>query len=443
MGIFVTLFHNNLLLLILTIFSFIHFVSFFSIRRLNKYILYVFALLISIVLYSILIFAPNVILKYFLFSFIGFFGLLISFKLTIERAVFFVIFLAFHHISIDLIIKGTLSLITLKNITIIVESEFWKEITSTIVLYFFLVIIQVMSCKKFKQKLAHLFHYRDQLRILIGIHMNMLLLLLLNTSNLYYNLDYIWLSIFPIVMSTTLLFVYYITIYYSIRLLDFIKQQRFYKQQKKQMVNQLTYLNNVSNNRILKETAIELNTAVNYLLSKKRIEESQKVLSEGINKIISQIPESNNKSNIEEIDALFFTYSLRCKQNSIQFTTYLFIPKEIPFTVQNLYTMLTVLLENAIEANQNITKDRFIKINYVIEDNWFKISIINPYKGEIIIKDGLPVNLLDTEHKEMMGLQFIRDILGRNKGTLVLKTDNSKKEFQANLLIPLYLKNTI
>ena len=101
-------------------------------------------------------------------------------------------------------------------------------------------------------------------------------------------------------------------------------------------------------------------------------------------------------------------------------------------------TLLGNLLDNAIEACEKLTENKVIQFKMVLEDDQLVLSIRNPVKDTVQIKDNRIVTSKRDKFQHGIGLLNVDSVIRKNNGTSVLKCENGWFSFSA--IIPLDTK---
>ena len=109
------------------------------------------------------------------------------------------------------------------------------------------------------------------------------------------------------------------------------------------------------------------------------------------------------------------------------------LPKEVPLSDTELCSVVSNGLENALRAaSQPEVADQWVGFScYVRQGNIFML-IQNPYAGQVVIRDGLPVSSRDGHG---YGCYSIQTITQRNGGLCSFEAENGV--FSLRLSFPL------
>ncbi|MDE6389333.1 MAG: GHKL domain-containing protein [Lachnospiraceae bacterium] len=102
---------------------------------------------------------------------------------------------------------------------------------------------------------------------------------------------------------------------------------------------------------------------------------------------------------------------------------------------EDIVTLLGNLLDNAIEACEKLTQNKVIQFKMVVEDNQLVLSIRNPVKETVRIKDNRIVTSKRNKALHGIGLLNVESVIRKNRGTSVLKCEGGWFSFAA--MIPI------
>lgn len=98
----------------------------------------------------------------------------------------------------------------------------------------------------------------------------------------------------------------------------------------------------------------------------------------------------------------------------------------------DIVTIFCNLLDNAIEANDNILKDKFIKVIITERDNYNVIQIINSFSNSVTVKKN---RIITTKKGHLgLGLTSVKKSVEKYSGLLTFETEDDK--FTIALLFP-------
>ena len=132
------------------------------------------------------------------------------------------------------------------------------------------------------------------------------------------------------------------------------------------------------------------------------------------------------------VDAAASHYDRIAKENNIKIEWRLELPSVLNIKESDYCAMLGNLIENSLNAVKNLKDDKKnIKvISSMLSEVMLGISIDNPFEGDLIFKNGLPVSKREGHG---LGLISISNIVNRYNGSLRIKTEN--KIFSVDILL--------
>lgn len=171
-------------------------------------------------------------------------------------------------------------------------------------------------------------------------------------------------------------------------------------------------------------------TILQTLAKRREWEELEAYLST----VQKEIPDTSlNLCDNLATDSVVSHYGLLYKKNNIPFSIELDLPKELPVPEIDFCTVLSNLMENALEASLQISRaKRMIKVQaYLHSKTVILLTVENTFNGIIREKSGIYQS--SKRHGNGVGIQSIRHIAEKNGGySRFTHTDGI---FHANIMI--------
>ncbi len=133
-----------------------------------------------------------------------------------------------------------------------------------------------------------------------------------------------------------------------------------------------------------------------------------------------------NTGNIT-IDSIIDAKYSKISKLQIPFEMDINVPSILPFRSIDLNLIIGNILDNAIEANENVKEnDRFLKLCIKYETTCLIINCTNAYNG-IILQDNNQnlITVKEDSKNHGFGIDTIKDIIKKYNGSLVLENDNN------------------
>ena len=108
---------------------------------------------------------------------------------------------------------------------------------------------------------------------------------------------------------------------------------------------------------------------------------------------------------------------------------------ELTISEEDIVTLLGNLLDNAIEACEKLNENKVIQFKMVLEEEQLVLSIRNPVKNAVQIKDNRIITSKQDKSQHGIGLLNVDSVIKKNNGTSVLKCESGWFTFAA--MIPL------
>ena len=152
--------------------------------------------------------------------------------------------------------------------------------------------------------------------------------------------------------------------------------------------------------------------------------EEQKAAINEIDQAV-QIYDKAFQTGNRAMDTILMQEALKCSQNRIELSAVvngglLRFMKSV-----DLYTMVSNILDNAIEANLRIAEEsrRAIHLSLHEKKGLVILQCENPYDGEVTLRDGLPVTTKEDKTSHGFGTRSIASTAEKYGGVLRVSTD--------------------
>lgn len=127
------------------------------------------------------------------------------------------------------------------------------------------------------------------------------------------------------------------------------------------------------------------------------------------------------------IDSLInYKHSLMVQEN-IKLKCYILVPQELPYDSADLCIIIGNLLDNAIEATQNLSiEEKCINLSIAQVKENLSITVKNPYDGKLKKDAKLQLLSLKQDNKNHgIGLTSVKQSVDKYNGELLLETQNN------------------
>lgn len=136
------------------------------------------------------------------------------------------------------------------------------------------------------------------------------------------------------------------------------------------------------------------------------------------------------------VDAILNSRYAEAVDKDILFVYQLGALSDLSLEPQDMVSLLSNLLSNAIEACEKIEKNRYIKLKLIKEDGQLVLSLHNSYNGIVRYTDGELVTT-KTDHPTIhgLGMKNVRQVIEKYNGYCAIRP--SETEFYIAAIIPL------
>lgn len=143
-----------------------------------------------------------------------------------------------------------------------------------------------------------------------------------------------------------------------------------------------------------------------------------------IEKLID-IYDSTYQTSNEALNVILMEKSLVCKNNSIIFSCIIGADGLSFMSESDIYSLFGNLIDNAVEAVVRFEPEkRSIGLTVKTVKGMLFINIYNPFSGELIFEDGLPLTTKRDKLSHGYGLKSIRNIVEKYGGSMRISTEN-------------------
>lgn len=171
---------------------------------------------------------------------------------------------------------------------------------------------------------------------------------------------------------------------------------------------------------------------VNAFLESGRTEDARRYLltmNESINGVISRVRTGNFVA-----DAILNNKSVSAAAKAVTIKFSGFIPPE-GIANEDLCTILSNLVDNAIEAAQKVSGEKVVNVQANIKNGFFILSIINPTEGQTKTVNGKLVTTKQNKKNHGLGLKNVERALRKYSG--VITTDIGDSAFSVDVRMKL------
>lgn len=148
------------------------------------------------------------------------------------------------------------------------------------------------------------------------------------------------------------------------------------------------------------------------LLSGGNIEQAQEFIKAGMADLDSFTPKKFCEN--ETVNLLCSSYDSKAQRIGVRLEIKAILPKNIPLTDTELCSVISNGLENALQAvSHPDVPDKWVEFYCEVKQNKLFIQMKNPYAGQVVIRDELPVS---DQEGHGYGCYSIQTITQRNGG---------------------------
>lgn len=292
----------------------------------------------------------------------------------------------FHTMCIKGIVIGLLAFMLQKNLyqIISVPSRHLAAITITMVLKMGTPL--VYKNPKLQNGFRTLFRSENELEAVLLQHGALFIIMLFFSYNYYYNLDLIWFTIAQIILSVLMLILYYLTLYYSVRISNLLENELANARIQEQLNDKLeqydsyqTTFKQIENFKYhFRESMLETET----LIADGLTEEAQNRLHLSIPLLLEKLPSKKAYSNNEHLNALLLNWDTHCQANNIRFESVVYLPVSFESKERAILELLAVaeVMYSYITASSHTP---FVKVESKIMQGHFILNVVGSLQGTV------------------------------------------------------------
>lgn len=159
------------------------------------------------------------------------------------------------------------------------------------------------------------------------------------------------------------------------------------------------------------------------IVQEKNIEAAEKYIRDFLKKEMDFQKNDVSRSGNIIVDSLLNYKCALARKYGIDVSATVFIPSILPFQSGHLTIILGNLLENALEACQEIIDRRpYIELNISYEKEVFNVVIRNPYEGERCLdRDGYFLTTKKNPTNHGLGLSSVEQAIEPYQGQMIIK----------------------
>lgn len=134
------------------------------------------------------------------------------------------------------------------------------------------------------------------------------------------------------------------------------------------------------------------------------------------------------------IDNLINYKAMVAEKSKISVKADLKVPYNMEFNEEDLYSLLGNLLDNAIEAAQEVTgEDKIIRVKIRADCSSVFLVVSNPFNGDRLFDEKEFKTTKNNKKEHGIGLKIIENIVKKYKGEITI--DSSNHQFTVNILL--------
>lgn len=364
----------------------------------------------------------------------------ICFRFTLLQAYLCSCFYVFHMIALKGIVIGTMSLLLKQNSFQIMCQPHLKYISIILVQVIMFVLLIVYRYKIDARNMRNFLMSRKQSMLVLVCHLTLTIFMLFNSFTFYYNLDLVWISVSQVLTGVILGISYMAILSYGVGIADLLQ----HKLRDQKQLDTIQYQLRQQNSMLRIEEVLnkfkhdyrEQMLSIEYCIDNHKTDEAKEELHRNYIQQLNSLPQTKKYSNNIILNSLFIDCQETCNEKNIDMDVLLFLPPYLSLSEKDCHEMFRILIENAIEANEEVLdRQRYLKVISEVDKSWLSIVVENPYQGIIQFENGRPVSKESKNENEGLGLIYIEEMLLESGDIIQYKVDKEKQIFKVAILL--------
>lgn len=338
-------------------------------------------------------FLDDEILSYLVFAVMEILILRIGTRANNAHALLAAIASTFHTVCVKGIIIGVFAIVLKKNLyqVITVQNLYLAAVMVTSILKISAPLLYTST--KARSNFATLFRSENELESVLMEHGALFIIMLFFSYNYYYNLDLIWFTIAQIILSVLMLVLYYLTLYYGVRISNLLENDianmRIQQQLNDKLAQYDSYQNIFEMIEDFKYYFRENMLVTEALIANGSMEEAQSRLHAAIPLLMEKLPSRKVFSNNEGLNALLVNWDIHCQTNKIRFEAMVYLPDVFERKEKEILSVLAII-EDMYSYITRYSKSPFIKVEGKMLQGNFVLNIVGSIQGTVEQRFDLP-----------------------------------------------------
>lgn len=312
----------------------------------------------------------------------------------------------FHTMCIKGIVVGVLSLMLRKNLYQIITASDLNLMAITATMFLKMGTPLLFTGPKMRNGYRTLFRSDNELEAVLLQHGALFIIMLFFSYDYYYNLDLIWFTIAQIILSVLMLVLYYLTLYYGVRISNLLENDiantRIRQQLNDKLAQYDSYQNTFKQIEDFKYYFRENMLVVETLIANGSTGAARNKLHAAIPLLLEKLPARKVYSNNERLNALLLDWDTHCQTNKIRFESTVYLPPGFEKKEEEILSALAII-EDMYSYITKVSKAPSIKVEGKALQGNFVLNIVGSIHGTVERRFGLPYFIMpDGDHIKML-----------------------------------------
>lgn len=350
------------------------------------------------------------------------------------------IFMAFQTTAMKGAVIGVMSLILNRNMYQVLQVRAYAQLATVLSAILMLVTILIYSNAFDQESFAALRTTPSQKQFVLMAHSILLVFMLFNSYNYYYNMEMVWFSVAQILTAAIMEAAYAVIMLQALQVSRLLKIELKNQEHVRQMDSQVThyrYMRKMEEDDLaMRKEAVQLAAEARRSLASGSAQQAEAVLSRQQNMMEQNIRPYAPYSNVEAMDAMLYATANDAIGKGIRFEADVEIPEGLSMSVRDLHQILSILIRFSM---QNIARmdagspDRFLAITSSNAPGWMSLRVSCSYAGKLKVTNGGDIN-----HPALIE---VSNLVKAAEGNCDVSTDQARHVFTCGIRLHSGVKN--
>lgn len=335
----------------------------------------------------------NEILSYLIFAMAEIMILRFGMKSDHIHAFLATVASVFHTMCIKGIVIGLMALLLQKNLYQIITVADRHFVAIIITMLLKICAPLLYKNPKVRNSFRTLFRSESELEAVLLQHGALFIIMLFFSYNYYYNLDLVWFTMDQIILSVLMLILYYLTLYYGVRISNLLENDlantRIQQQLNDKLAQYDSYKTIFKKIEDFKYHFRENMLETEALIANGSMADAQNKLRACIPSLLEKLPSRKTYSNNERLNALLLNWDTQCQRSGCRFESTVYFPAAFEAKEKELLGLLTIIEDMYFHITKS-SKTPFITADGKVLQGNFVLNVVGSIHGTVEEQYDLP-----------------------------------------------------